>query len=65
MAKRSDTDSRGDGCECLLSKLSAAGVNGEMCTPRHLIRMTVELMQPKPEDLIRENCAASLVREAA
>ena len=52
MAKLSDTDARGDIYEYLLSKLSTAGVNGQFRTPRHIIRMMVELMQPKPDDLI-------------
>ena len=52
MAKLSDTDARGDVYEYLLSKLSTAGVNGQFRTPRHIIRMMVELMKPKPDDLI-------------
>ena len=52
MAKLSDTDARGDVYEYLLSKLSTAGVNGQFRTPRHIIRMMVELIQPKPDDLI-------------
>ena len=52
MAKLSDSDARGDVYEYLLSKLSTAGVNGQFRTPRHIIRMMVELMQPKPDDLI-------------
>ena len=52
MAKLSDTDARGDVYEYLLSKLSTAGVNGQFRTPRHIIRMMVDLMQPKVDDLI-------------
>lgn len=52
MAKLSDTDARGDVYEYLLSKLSTAGVNGQFRTPRHIIRMMVDLMQPKPDDMI-------------
>ena len=52
IAKLGDTDARGDIYEYLLSKLSTAGVNGQFRTPRHIIRMMVELMQPKPDDLI-------------
>lgn len=52
MAKLSDTDARGDVYEYMLSKLSTAGVNGQFRTPRHIIRMMVDLMQPKPDDLI-------------
>lgn len=52
MAKLSDTDARGDVYEYLLSKLSTAGVNGQFRTPRHIIRMMVDLMQLKPDDMI-------------
>jgi len=52
MAKLSDTDARGDVYEYLLSKLATAGVNGQFRTPRHIIRMMVELMQPQPDDYI-------------
>ena len=52
MAQLQDTDARGDIYEYLLSKLSTAGVNGQFRTPRHIIRMMVDMMQPKPDDLI-------------
>lgn len=45
-------DIRGDVYEYLLSKLSTAGTNGQFRTPRHIIRMMVELMDPVPEDAI-------------
>ena len=45
-------DVRGDVYEYLLSKISQSGLNGQFRTPRHIIRMMVELMQPKPEDVI-------------
>ena len=47
-----DRDEKGDIYEYLLSKLSTAGVNGQFRTPRHIIRMIVELMKPTPEDII-------------
>ncbi len=62
MAKRSDTDARGDVYEYLLSKLSTAGVNGQFRTPRHIIRMMVKLMQPKPDDLICEKTLPTLIQ---
>ena len=52
MAKNTDTDTKGDVYEHLLAKLSTAGVNGQFRTPRHIIRMMVELLDPKPEDTI-------------
>ena len=47
-----DRDTKGDVYEYLLSKLNQAGVNGQFRTPRHIIRMIVELMKPTPEDII-------------
>ena len=52
MKQLQDKDTRGDIYEYLLSKLSTAGVNGQFRTPRHIIRMIVELMNPKPTDKI-------------
>ncbi|MDY0139019.1 MAG: class I SAM-dependent DNA methyltransferase [Candidatus Izemoplasmatales bacterium] len=37
----------GDVYEYLLDKLSVNGTNGQFRTPRHIIRMMVQLMQPK------------------
>lgn len=45
-------DTKGDLYEYLLSKLTTAGINGQFRTPRHIIRMIVELMQPQPTDRI-------------
>lgn len=52
MAKIKDIDIRGDVYEYLLSKIAQSGRNGQFRTPRHIIRMMVELMQPKPDDVI-------------
>ena len=46
------SDIRGDIYEYLLSKLSTAGVNGQFRTPRHIIKMMVELVKPKADDVI-------------
>lgn len=45
-------DVRGDVYEYLLSKLNTAGRNGQFRTPRHIIKMMVKLMQPKPDEII-------------
>ena len=45
-------DLRGDLYEYLLSKLTTAGTNGQFRTPRHIIRLMVELLAPKGEDII-------------
>ena len=52
MAKNMDVDTKGDVYESLLSKLSTAGVNGQFRTPRHIIRMMVEMLAPNPDDII-------------
>lgn len=49
-----DTDAKGDLYEYLLSKLTTAGINGQFRTPRHIIRMMVELIDPKPTDVIAD-----------
>ncbi len=46
------TDVRGDTYEYLLSKIAQSGLNGQFRTPRHIIRMIVELMDPKADDII-------------
>ena len=52
MAQLKNADTRGDVYEYLLSKLATAGVNGQFRTPRHIIKMMVELMDPKPDEII-------------
>lgn len=52
MTEAKDMDIRGDVYEYLLSKIAQSGRNGQFRTPRHIIRMMVELMQPKPDDII-------------
>lgn len=59
MEESKSTDTRGDVYEYLLSKISTAGVNGQFRTPRHIIRMMVELMDPKPDDLICDPAAGT------
>ncbi len=52
MAGLQNTDVRGDVYEYLLSKLANSGVNGQFRTPRHIIKMMVELMAPTADDII-------------
>lgn len=47
-----DKDTKGDLYEYLLSKLQQSGVNGQFRTPRNIIEMMVDLMQPKVGDTI-------------
>ena len=45
-------DIMGDVYEYLLSQLSQSGKNGQFRTPRHIIKMMVQLMRPTLEDVI-------------
>ena len=47
-----DRDTKGDLYEYLLSKIATAGRNGQFRTPRHIIKMMVEIMQPTKEDAV-------------
>ena len=47
-----EEDSKGDLYEYLLSKVATAGTNGQFRTPRHIIKMMVELVKPQPSDTI-------------
>jgi len=47
-----DRDTKGDLYEYLLSKIATAGTNGQFRTPRHIIKMMVEIMQPTQEDTL-------------
>ena len=52
MAQLKAADTRGDVYEYLLSKIATAGVNGQFRTPRHIIRMMVDLMAPKADEIV-------------
>ena len=45
-------DVRGDVYEYLLSKIAQSGLNGQFRTPRHIIRMMVEMMDPSSDEVI-------------
>lgn len=45
-------DVRGDVYEYLLSKIAQSGRNGQFRTPRHIIRMMVEMMDPSSDEVI-------------
>ncbi|EAC4354688.1 SAM-dependent DNA methyltransferase [Listeria sp. FSL L7-0233] len=55
----SDRDMQGDIYEYLLSKLATSGTNGQFRTPRHIIKMMVELMSPSPQDTISDPAMGS------
>ena len=45
-------DRKGDIYEYMLSKLATSGQNGQFRTPRHIIDMMVNIIEPTPEDSI-------------
>ena len=47
-----DRDTKGDVYEYLLSRLQHQGRNGQFRTPRHIIKMMVEMLDPQPKDVI-------------
>lgn len=52
-------DVQGDLYEYLLSKLSIAGRNGQFRTPRHIIRMMVQMMAPQATERICDPAAGT------
>ncbi len=55
-------DVRGDTYEYLLSKIAQSGRNGQFRTPRHIIRMMVELMDPKADEVIADIKTPTLIQ---
>lgn len=57
----------GDVYEYMLGKMAASGTNGQFRTPRHIIRMMVELMKPTLDDTICDPAmgSAGFLMEAA
>ena len=47
-----DSDTKGDLYEYMLSKIATAGQNGQFRTPRHIIRLMVDMTAPTPKDVI-------------
>ena len=47
-------DTKGDLYEYLLSKLTTAGISGQFRTPRHIIRLMVEMLDPKPTETVAD-----------
>ena len=46
-----DRDTKGDLYEYMLGKIATAGQNGQFRTPRHIIKLMVELTKPTPGPL--------------
>lgn len=54
-----DLDTKGDVYEYMLSKIASAGDNGQFRTPRHIIKLMVQMMKPTPEDTICDPACGS------
>ena len=52
MSEIQSSDIRGDVYEYISSRLQVNGRAGAFRTPRHIIRMIVEMIEPKPDDVI-------------
>src|SRR5436190_23431838 len=47
-----DRDTKGDLYEYMLAKIASAGQNGQFRTPRHIMRLMVEMVAPQPDDVV-------------
>jgi type I restriction enzyme M protein len=47
-----DRDTKGDLYEYMLGKIATAGENGQFRTPRHIIKLMVDMTAPVPKDVI-------------
>ena len=47
-----ERDTKGDLYEYMLGKIASAGQNGQFRTPRHVIRLMVEMVAPQPTDVV-------------
>jgi type I restriction enzyme M protein len=47
-----DSDTKGDLYEYMLGKIASAGQNGQFRTPRHIIKLMVDMTAPTPRDVI-------------
>ncbi len=54
-----DRDTKGDAYEYMLSRIASAGQNGQFRTPRHIIKLMVELTAPTPNDVICDPAAGT------
>lgn len=60
-------DAMGDVYEYILGKMAASGTNGQFRTPRHIIRMMVQMMRPTLQDVVCDPAmgSAGFIVEAA
>ena len=53
------SDTIGDLYEYMLHKISVSGQNGQFRTPRHIIEMMVQMVEPRPHDVICDPACGS------
>ena len=56
----SDRDTKGDLYEYMLGKIASAGQNGQFRTPRHIIKLMVDMTAPTPDDVICDPACSDL-----
>ncbi len=54
-----DRDTKGDVYEYMLGKMATSGTNGQFRTPRHIIRLMVEMMAPTPKEVMVDPAAGT------
>ncbi|HEY5866646.1 MAG TPA: class I SAM-dependent DNA methyltransferase [Candidatus Tectomicrobia bacterium] len=54
-----DRDTKGDIYEYMLGKIASAGQNGQFRTPRHIIRLMVEMTAPQPTDVVCDRASGT------
>lgn len=54
-----DRDTSGDLYEYMLGKLATSGTNGQFRTPRHIIKLMVDMRQPQPLEAICDPAAGT------
>ena len=54
-----DSDTKGDLYEYMLGKIATAGQNGQFRTPRHIIKLMVDMTAPTPKDVICDPACGS------
>ena len=48
--------------EYMIGKIATAGQNGQFRTPRHIIRLMVEMMEPTAKDVICDPACGKRIR---
>lgn len=54
-----DRDTKGDSYEYMLAKIATSEQNGQFGTPRHIIKLMVEMTAPTPTDTICDSASGT------